>query len=394
MLRPRDQWSVPLLALLAVSAPLSVAASQIVLGILLAFLLWRWRQGTPPQRTGIEWPALALIGWALVMIPFSANLEQSAVYARRWYLLTPIWIGASLGTTRTSRLTVLAALSIGAVASALFGILSFVRKGGARVEDGGQLAGRADPLAGYMTGGGLLMLSALVLVAALLTVASWRHRAWLAAAFGVIFTCLVLTLTRSAWLGFVAGALVMAAIARPRWLPALGAAVLVVALLLPGTLQDRLRSAFDPAADANVQRVVMWRTGWQWVQQQPLRGLGDRDLKREYRAHHAGRPDVEIQGHLHSNIVMFAVIWGIPGLVFALAFLGAALFRLWRRWRELQTPRGPPAPDHDLARAWCLGGIGAWVGLMVSGLFEWNFGDAEIALLVWLIIGLGLARGR
>jgi O-antigen ligase len=392
--RLRDQWSVPLLALLALAAPLSVAASQIVLGILLAFLLWRWRQGTPPQRTGIEWPALALVVWALAMIPFSADLQQSALYARRWYLLAPIWIGASLCTTRTSRLTVLAALSAGAVVSAMFGILSFVRKGGARIEDGGQLAGRADPLAGYMTGGGLLMLSALVLAAALLTVASWRHRAWLVAAFGVVFTCLVLTLTRSAWLGFVAGALVMTALARPRWLPVLGVAVLAVALLLPGTLQDRLRSAFDPFDAGNAQRVEMWRTGWQWVQQQPLRGLGDRDLKNEYRSHHAGRPDVEIQGHLHSNLVMFAVIWGIPGLVLALAFLGTIIYRLWRRWRALQTRRAPPAPDHDLARAWCLGGIGAWSGLIVSGLFEWNFGDAEIALMVWLIVGVGLARSR
>jgi hypothetical protein len=29
---------------------------------------------------------------------------------------------------------------------------------------------------------------------------------------------------------------------------------------------------------------------------------------------------------------------------------------------------------------------------MVGGLFEWNFGDAEIALLVWSVAGLGLSE--
>ena len=179
---------------------------------------------------------------------------------------------------------------------------------------------------------------------------------------------------------------------RPRWLAALAAVGVVVVVLLPGALKTRLVSAFNPADATNTQRVLMWETGWQWVAENPVTGVGDCDLKNLYRAHHAGRPDVEIQGHLHSNIVMFAVVWGLPGLALALAFLIAALLQLLRRWRALQgaARRGPP-DDRDLARVWCLGAIGAWVALMVAGTFEWNFGDAEVALLFWLIVGMGLA---
>lgn len=397
MPRPSEATSRALLAVLAVSAMLSVAVSQIALGLALAVLLWRWRQGSPPARTGLEWPALALVVWALAMIPFSADLQQSLIYARRWYLLTPIWIAASFCALRACRLTVLVGLTGGALISALLGILSFVRKGGARIEASGQLAGRADPLAGYMTGGGLLMLVALVLLAALLTITAWRHRFWIAGALALVLTCLVLTLTRSAWLGFAVGAVAMVALARPRWLPALAAAFVAVAFLLPGVLKDRLLSAFNPLDAGNAQRVLMWKTGWQWIQERPVVGMGDRDLKNEYRAHHAGDPEVEIQGHLHSNLIMYAVIWGVPGLILVVVFLLAVLIQLGRRWRALggSGRRGPPAArvqDLELDRAWCLGAIGAWVGLNVAGLFEWNFGDAEISLLVWLIVGLGLAR--
>jgi O-antigen ligase len=399
--RPAGEATVRiLLALLALAAMLSVAASQIVLGLLLAWLLWRWRAGRPPPRTGLEWPALALVVWALALIPWSEDRAQSLLYARRWYLLAPVWIGAAFGTVRGARLGALAALAAGAAASAAHGIWQVVRKGGARFEEGGQLVGRADPLAGYMTGGGLLMLAALVLLAALLTIGVRRRRSWLGVALGaalaVALLCLVLTLTRSAWLGFLAGAAVIFALARPRWLPALGAAAVAGALLLPGTLQSRLLSAFAPDDPGNVQRVEMWRTGWQWILDEPVTGRGDRDLKNAYREHHADRPDVEIQGHLHSNPIMFAVLWGLPGLVLALGLLLTALRSLWRRWRELRAAAGraPPDAEGDLDRAWCVGALGAWTGMNVAGLFEWNFGDAEISLLLWLIVGLGLARPR
>jgi len=391
--RSLDQAARLLLVLLAFVATLSIAASQSVLGLLAAVLVWRWLRGRAPQRTGLEWPALALAGWALLVIPFSGDPGQSLVYARRWYLLAPIWAAASLGAPRRWRLAVLVALTSGAVVSALVGMVRFAREGGARYEAGGQLAGRAAPLSGYMTGGGLLMIAALVLVAVVLVARARRHRWWAAAALAVVLACLLLTLTRSAWLGFLAGAALITALWRPRWLLVLAAAAALAALVLPGALRTRLASAFDPADPTNTQRVLMWRTGWDWVREHPLVGVGDRDLSTLYREHHGDQPAIEVQGHLHSNLVMFAVIWGLPGLVLALGFLTAVLVQLLRRWRSpgWSRRRGPPG-EEDLAQAWCLGALGAWCGLMVAGLFEWNFGDAEVALLFWLVVGMGLGR--
>lgn len=397
-----DAALVLALALLALAAMLSVAASQILLGVLLVAVLWRWRRGTAPHPTGLEWPALALVIWALAMIPLSDDRAQSLLYARRWYLLVPIWVGATLAAWRGARLAALGGLAAGAVGSALYGMVRFRGAAAAYVDQGEQVGVRALPMSGYMTGGGLLMLAGLVMLAGVLVVRSRRHRAWLVAGLAVVGACLVLTLTRSAWLGFAAGSVGMVALARPRWLPAAAAALVLAGVLMPGAMRDRLVSAFDPADPGNAQRVLMWRTGWQWVRENPVVGLGDRDLKNAYRAHHAGRPDVEVQGHLHSNLVMFAVAWGVPGFLLAVGLLLATACRLWRTWRLLGgwrrrgRPADPEATDlsHDLARTWCLGACGAWIGLNVAGLFEWNFGDAEVALLFWLIVGMGLGAAR
>jgi hypothetical protein len=41
-----------------------------------------------------------------------------------------------------------------------------------------------------------------------------------------------------------------------------------------------------------------------------------------------------------------------------------------------------------------LGALASYLGFQVNGLFEWNFGDAEIAMLLWLTVGLALSAQK
>ena len=43
---------------------------------------------------------------------------------------------------------------------------------------------------------------------------------------------------------------------------------------------------------------------------------------------------------------------------------------------------------------WVLAAIGVWWAFVIAGMFEWYFGDAEVALLTWLVCGLGLGADR
>jgi len=80
--------------------------------------------------------------------------------------------------------------------------------------------------------------------------------------------------------------------------------------------------------------------------------------------------------------VQFAFDRGLPALLFWL-WLMFVFWRLAARaerlWRD-----APDAGVHGLA----LGITGALAGFLASSLVNYNFGDAEVALLVWWMMGV------
>jgi O-antigen ligase len=327
----------------------------------------------------VEIPAALFVGWALVNIAFSQDPAESLHHAKRFLLLPALWLYAGAARRPGASRRLIIALGLGAAGVALVGIVQYLRGPGG-------LIGRANLVQGYMTAGGLMMLCGLTLVAFLLRRRDSRARLPLLLALMAVLVALVFTYTRNAWLGFAAGTLLLLLLQRPQAAPVFAVLAVLAVVVAPASFRARMLSSFNPEHHTNVQRVIMWKTGWRMLQDHPLTGVGDLDLKRIYRSYHRGE-DVEIKGHLHSNPVMFAAIWGWPGLVLALAFLISLpwqLFKRWRAWRRLGD-RAPP-----LAMAWTLSALAAWLGFMVGGFFEWNFGDAEVALLLWTLVGLGL----
>jgi O-antigen ligase len=384
-----DRFLAVVLIVLAAAAPLSVGASQSVLGCAVALGLYRWVAGRKPIRTGLEAYAGLLVLWALIMIPFSSQPAQSLLFARRFYPLAALWLFAWAGGTESRRIAVLSALLTAGAGLGIYGIYQLWRQGeGAHLSASGQLVGRVTLAQGYMTGGGIMMILALVALAFLLSPVSRRQRALTSLALVSILASLILTMTRSAWLGFSLGGMVVLAAARPRIAPIFLALLVLGTWAMPATYRARVLSAFDWSDQHNQARVVMWQTGWRMLKDHPVTGVGDRDLKEIYRSYHPGQTR-DIPGHLHSNYVMFGAIWGLPGLAFALLLLAAIPVLLLARWRRLRAIRSRPPP---LQAGWILAALGVWTGFCVAGFFEWNFGDAEVVLLLWIVAGMGLAR--
>jgi O-antigen ligase len=185
----------------------------------------------------------------------------------------------------------------------------------------------------------------------------------------------VMTLTRSAWLGFGVGLAALFLASRPRLLilvPVLAGALVAAG---PEAVTRRALSMFDRADATARDRIVMWEAGVAMVKDHPLTGVGPgrvKELYPEYR-----RPGfVEPRpGHLHNNLIMIAAETGLPSLGaylwFLVAFLrGAAPFA-----------RGPWTRVQAVAR----GSVAAMVALFVAGLFEYNFGDVEILRVTLLL---------
>jgi O-antigen ligase len=208
----------------------------------------------------------------------------------------------------------------------------------------------------------------------------------LGGSFLLIMVCLIFTYSRSAWFGTLAGAAVVLGFWKARGVLVLPIVALLALMVLPGSFRERLASAFDPAHPSNVERVNMWTAGVRIVRDHPWTGVGDIGLGEIY-ARYRPPGAREQASHLHDNLIMIAVTLGIPGALIVIALFVRILMLLVQNARTLATTRGPP-------RGLALGSLAGVVGFLVMGIFEWNLGDAEAAMMLWFVIGLSIAAAR
>lgn len=219
-----------------------------------------------------------------------------------------------------------------------------------------------------------------------------RMRASLPAiAFVLLALGIALTAMRTTLVAFAFGACVVAwrASARGRqraWV--LGAVAVVLALGAFAVWRTRAAGALRlDDASANT-RVEVARIAGSRVAVHPVFGHGMDAVHAHW--NEWGFPGLDML-HAHSTPIQIAFDRGLPALIFWL-WLMCAFWVLVARaealWRDAHDPGA-----HGLA----LGICGALAGFLASSLVNYNFGDAEVALLVWWMMGVSVvlnADGR
>jgi O-antigen ligase len=239
-----------------------------------------------------------------------------------------------------------------------------------------------------MTFGGVLCLGALVIVAHLAN-APWRRVWWMLPAGALTVVALAFTYSRNAWLGLVAGTLAIMATARRAGRILLVAAALGTAavLLAPASVAERAKTMLD-LQDATIRdRVAMWQAGFAMIADHPVLGVGPGQVRAwyiQYRRPDAVRPTT---GHLHNSPIHIAAERGLPALAVWL-WLWVVFFReAGRVLRRL-------GRDRPVERALVAASLGGVTGFLVAGLFEHNFGDAEVAMVVYALMALPFTVAR
>lgn len=232
------------------------------------------------------------------------------------------------------------------------------------------------PVSHVMTFSGLLMTTSLLFL-----VLWWHQRKWWQLATILSATsALVLTYTRSAWLGWMAAVLVLVAGTRVRRLAMYFVPVaLLVVTFLPLSIFGRLISTFDFQQTSNFDRIRMAQAGIEMIRDHPVLGVGPSNVKEEYalyRAHDAPRARPP---HLHNNVIQLWAERGILGLASYLVFLALFLRECIRAW---STPK----------KMWAQAGVAITVALGVAGLFEFNFGDTEVFFLMLNVMAYVLVQ--
>lgn len=371
-------------ALFVFSSTFSIAASQTSLG--LGVLLWAAAATLDPRlrpfRTPVDLPILVFVAVSLVSAALCHDPASALWNLRDYLLFVVIWFTAAIAADGGVRRRLYAVLAVSTFGTALYGVAKFLLGRG-----GGTLGRTPGSLSNAMTFGGVIMLLLSVTAAVAIAPGTGRRgRALSIAAAATAAPALWFSFTRSSWIGMLVSMLVILAVLRRRWIvPAL---IMLAAgyMLLPEAQRARVNTIWDPGYRTNARRIHMLKGGLSIFLEHPVIGTGPVDLKPIYREHKPPEAD-RVYGHLHNIFVHVAATLGTAGLA-AFVWLLVSIVRMTAGPLRLDLP--PPE------RGWAAGCLGAAAGFIVNGLFEWNFGDAEV-LTIWLIlIGscAALLRGR
>ena len=166
----------------------------------------------------------------------------------------------------------------------------------------------------------------------------------------------------------------------------MGGVVLGLFLLGAGSgVRERAASAFD--LRENLGRSHIWQANLAMIRERPLLGWGYGNYKKFRDPYYQRYPEADTTAHAHNNFLQIGVEGGLLGLGAFVYLFGVILREGWQAYRLL------PAAAEPL-RSSVLGGVLGVVGFLLGGLTQYNFGDAEVVILLWATVGVAMRVGE
>jgi O-antigen ligase len=210
-------------------------------------------------------------------------------------------------------------------------------------------------------------------------------------ALGILFAA-----ERSAWLGVIAALFLCTFLLSFRLWARTSAFMLVLAVVLWFTVpvvQQRLTPLTNWQTDVSFRvRVSLWRESLEIFKQKPLFGVGIRNFPHHYIAEALGQGHAAID-HAHSNYMQMLATTGLVGST-AYLYLWFCVFSTAIRRLPLSKGRSKIEPFYCKAQNWTeetgidLGILAGVVSVLVSGIFEYNFGTASVRMAQWFFIAM------
>jgi O-antigen ligase len=358
----------------------SIAGCYILLTLILVlFLLHLFGGGKFPQLPFFCYAFAAYIFFTLLATFFSVDRAASIRDNKELliFLLIPLylWLLDSWKRAWLSIWTVLAA----AVFSSLAGIITVLSKG---LSKGIVLSERLQGFTSHwMTYAGLLLFPFIFFSVLLLLGRGIKQTVLISGALAVMLAAIAFSLTRNVWLGIAAALAIFLVFFKPRYFLVLAPLLLILVLLAPSVVRTRVLSIIDMQDRSNRDRIYMVYSGLKIFQDRPWTGVGSNNIEKviagnEKRYRH--KQAEKINPHLHNNFLQILAERGI----FALAsFILACLFIILQLLKLMKTRTSE-------WRVITVGVFFAFIGFLIAGMFEYNFGDSEIKFLLFYFLSL------
>jgi O-antigen ligase len=381
---PKETWIYGLTAASAAAVLVSIAAAQILLtAACLAWILYR------PKH--LVWPAyivplFAFMATTAVSLMISPDPGAGFGAVRKFVLFSMGLLAANFVTTawraRTSHRLLLGVAAVTSVVAIVQFALAYRRFLATRalVDDPTVLARVTGFMGHWMTFSGEQLLVWCAALPALIVLG----RRWVLPT-SMIGAAMILSFTRSVWLGAIVGLAVVIFLMPRKIVTGVLLPMILVATLASGLIYHRLAMSLEEGFAPDTSRLDMLWTGLGMIRDNPLFGVGPERIAVEFPRYYAGTNDLSnfYYGHLHNNVLQ---IGAERGLLCLAAFLWLIFVIYAQLVRMLRT-------SDDATRWAALSAISAFTGFLVAGLFEYNFGDSEVLLLLLFILSVpyGLA---
>ncbi len=235
-------------------------------------------------------------------------------------------------------------------------------------------------LSHYMTQSGILMLFSILSLSMSFYEKGRKKFLWLFL-FLLSISSLILTLTRSAWIGIIFGLIFIIILYKPKLLIFFLILGILIAFISPESVKKRFISTFDPKDETVKERIYMAKAGLKIISKYPIFGTGLDTAKIVYKKF---KPPEAVRDapHLHSNILQIGAELGIPALAIWLLFIIISLLDNFKVWKS---------STDNFTKFSGLAGVGVIISLFIAGLFEFNFGDSEVKMLFLYLITYPIA---
>lgn len=366
------------LTLFLLFSMVSISLSQICMA--LAFLIWillLLRKEKQVQFPAFFWGLIVYSLLSLLSSIFSVNPEISLGASKQllYFLLVPLVFTGFQKTIEIKRANI--GLLTSAYIAVLFSLFYYLLK----AAPGERMAGF---MGHYMTLAGVLLLFSAVALSMFIFTRDRLRILW-GIAFCLAQVVLILTSTRSAWIGMIIAAMVVLFFYKPKILVVVPAAVALIMLISPKEVKQRALSIFSTRSYSNAQRIEYMRVGLQIIREYPLVGTGPDTVDMVFQhPKYKLSQDAKRNVHLHNNIIQIGAERGIPALIVWMAtmiWIFISLFKLIANRNSSLFPLTVAA-------------LAAFLAHFAAGFFEYNFADAEVAVLFLYIITVPLAQAR
>lgn len=384
----------------SIAGNFSISASQIGLSLALIGLITLVKKGEIfPRRTPMDIPFACFALAGILSLFYAQELLRAIVEMKKFLIILVFYIGFWPRMTESFQRKILAVFISTATLISLVGIIKL------KFFDI-----HLDRVYGFfslpITFGECQAMAALVVI-------TWfcadKHskKTYLLLAISLvcIISSLIMSYTRGAWIGFLFGFLSLIVRFPKKLLPVSVILALVLAIAASNVpmFRERLESmsisenlkAFntkkveaqdgtgniEAAIGSSFRRLRNWQLGFTIVKQFPIFGVGMNNVKHWYikKATKFERENNFIFGHQHSDYMQVLVMTGLFGLtIFFWFIVSTAKFLI----------ESSDTIDGGWQEKISRGGIAIFFCFLATGLTEYSWGDEEVAMLAFFLMGV------